>query len=542
MDEHASGETASGTASSVDEGTGSSSGKLWLGLLALALSATMHGVDALVVIVAIPTISEDLDAGLAGLHWVTAGYLLAYAAMLITAGKLGDRYGQRRVFVAGMVGFMISSAMAGLAGSIDLLIAWRVVQGACGAAMLASGLAIIRLIFPENKLKVAVGIFTGVFALSSAGGPFVGGVVVEYADWRWAFFINVIGGAITLVLVALLIPRISPHDARRGLDIGGMVLIAVALLGLVLGINQAPAAGWFGTVPLVCFAIALVFVAGFIVHERRTPEPLIPLRLFRSRTFVTGNLLLLVGAGLMFGFWFHLSIFLQNVQGAGPLLTGLKLLPIAAVGVLAAPIGGALNQKVGPRPPLLAGALLFVLGLYGLSRISPDAGYHSIWPYLIALGISVSFIVPIATEAIIASAPKRLAGVASGFGETMGSLGPALGVATLGTIVTFFVRDDLAEGLAAAGVSPETVDRVLADADGIAQGAVAVPPGTPDSTGSVIAEQARAAFTDGLTSTSLVAIVLVVVCLPLILLVKPTTAAGDDEASDDETTTASSTG
>lgn len=532
MEEHGSGDAASGTAASDDAGASSVSGKLWLGLLALALSATMHGVDALVVIVAIPTISEELDAGLAGLHWVTAGYLLAYAATLITAGKLGDRYGHRRIFVAGMVGFMLSSAMAGLAGSIEPLIGWRVVQGACGAAMLASGLAIIRLIFPASKLKLAVGIFTGVFALSSAGGPFVGGVVVEYADWRWAFFINVIGGAITLVLVALLIPRISPQDARRGLDLGGMVLIAVALLGLVLGINQAPAAGWFGTVPLVCFGVAVVFVGWFVLHERRTPEPLIPLRLFRSRTFVTGNLLLLVGAGLMFGFWFHLSIFLQNVQGAGPLLTGLKLLPIAAVGVLAAPIGGALNQKVGPRPPLLAGALLFVVGLYGLSRIAPDASYHSIWPYLIALGISVSFIVPIATEAIIASAPKQLAGVASGFGETMGSLGPALGVATLGTVVTLFVRGDLSERLAGAGVSPETVDRVLADSDGIAQGAVAVPPGTPDSTGAVVAEQARVAFADGLASTSLVAMVLVVVCIPLVLLVKPATAASEEETAE----------
>lgn len=537
MEEHASGDAASDTTTSGESDSGSTSRKLWFGLLALALSATMHGVDATVMIVAIPTISQELNVGHAGLQWVTAGYLLAYAAILITAGKLGDRYGQRRVFLSGMIGFMVSSAMAGLAGSIGTLIVWRVVQGACGAAMLASGLAIIRLIFPANKLKVAVGIFTGMFALSSAGGPFVGGFIVEYADWRWAFFINVIGGTITLVLVALLIPQVPPQDTQRRLDLGGMVLLAVALVALVLGINQAPEQGWFGTLPLACFGIALVFIGGFMLHERRTAEPLIPLQLFQSQTFVTGNVLLLVGSGLMFGLWFHLSIFLQNVQGSGPLLTGLKLLPIAAVGVIAAPIGGMLNQKVGPRLPLLTGALLFIVGLYGLSRIAPDASYHSIWPYLIALGISVSFIVPIATEAIIASAPKRLAGVASGFGETMGSLGPALGVATIGTIMTFFARDDLTEELATAGVSPVTAERVLTDSNRIAQGAVGVPPGVSDSTSAIISEQVGIAFTGALTLTMLVAIGLIAVCLPLILLVKPSEDDGE------ETTTAlSSTG
>jgi EmrB/QacA subfamily drug resistance transporter len=504
--------------------------RLWLGLMALALSAMMHGTDAMVVTVANPIISVEMKTGLSQLQWVTTGYLLAYAATLITAGKLGDRYGHRRVFLTGMIGFMFSSAMVGLSHSIGMLIAWRVMQGACGASLLPSALAILRLTFPANKLKVAIGVFMGTFALSAASGPFLGGLVVQYAGWRWAFFINVVGGAITFVMVTFLIRRTRPEDARRPLDLPGIGLVTVTLLTLVLGINQAPTRGWTGVLPVVCFIVAVLFGALFVLRERSAGEPLMPLTLFHSRTFVTGNLLLLLGTGLMFAVWFYLALFLQNVQGLSPLRTGIELLPIPATGIIAAPLGGVLSQKLGPRPPLMAGVALSVVGFFGLSRMSVGSGYHSIWPFLVMLGVSMSFIVPIGTEVVISTASKNLTGVASGISETMGSLGPALGVASVGTAITLSIQNGLADRLAGAGVPKATADQVRANTESIAQGTVPTPRGTPQTLAATIARQAHEAFTSGLHATLTAAlVVLLLVCLPLVWLIRPAVSTQDDK-------------
>lgn len=508
--------------------------RLWLGLVALALSAMMHAVDAMVVTVANPVIGAELHVGLAQLQWVTTAYLLAYAATLVTAGKLGDRYGQRRVFVIGMVGFMVSSALVGLAPDIGMLIAWRAVQGACGASLLPSALAILRLTFPEDRLKVAIGAFTGTFALSSASGPLLGGVMVEYAGWRWAFYINVIGGLVALAMVLALIERIRPQDARRPLDLPGIVMVTVTLLALVLGINQAPSRGWFGALPLTCFAVALVAGALFVRRELVTADPLTPPGLFRSRTFVGGNLLLLVASGVLFTVWFHLALFMQNVWGATPLRTGLELLPIPAIAIVAAPLGGVLNQKLGPRPPLLAGSVLLLVGLFGVTHMSVDGGYATLWPYLIALGISMSFMIPIATEVVISSADKRLAGVASGIGETMGNLGPALGVASVGTAVALVIQHGLPGRLSAAGVPADTAERVRGHAETIAQGSPPSLAGVPSSVAAAVTRVAHEAFTSGFhMAVAVVMVIVVLVCLPLVALLRPVRSeeAREEQAS-----------
>ncbi|MFE9106001.1 MFS transporter [Actinomadura geliboluensis] len=504
--------------------------RLWLGLLALALSAMMHGVDAMVVTVANPTIGAEMHTGLAELQWVTTGYMLAYAATLVTAGKLGDRFGQRRVFLIGLVGFIVASGLVGVAQDIGTLIAFRVVQGAFGASLLPSALAILRLTFPEDKLKVAVGVFMGTFALSSASGPFLGGVVVEYAGWRWAFYINVIGGLIALAMVLALIAPTPPQDARRRVDLPGMALLTVTILALVLGINQVPERGWTGALPLACFAVALAAGVLYALRERTAGQPLTPPELFRSRAFAGGNLLLLLGSGVMFAAWFHLALYFQNVQGAGALRAGLELLPIPATGIIAAPLGGLLNQKLGPRPPLLAGTVLLMVGLFGITRAGVDTGYHSLWPYLIALGISMSFIVPIGTEVVISSAPKRLAGVASGVGETMGSLGPAIGVASVGTAIALVVENGLAGKLTGAGVPTGIADRM--DTESVALGAAPVPSGTPDELVSAVVRQAHEAFASGMHAAFAGAMVLSLLCLPLIWLIK--VPRGDEEAAPDE--------
>lgn len=212
----------------------------WLALLALALAAMMDGVNAMIVTLASPVISAELSTGLSELQWVTTGYLLAYAGTLLLAGRLGDRYGHRRVFVVGMVGFMVSSVVVGLATGIWMLVVARVAQGAFGAALLPSALAILRLTFPSDKLKVAVGVFMGTLALSAAADPFLGGVIIEYAGWRWAFFINVIVGLVALVMTTALVRPTAPQDADRALDAVGIGLASGALAALVLGSTRSP--------------------------------------------------------------------------------------------------------------------------------------------------------------------------------------------------------------------------------------------------------------------------------------------------------------
>lgn len=505
--------------------------RLWLGLMALALSAMMHGVDAMVVTVASPTISREMHTGLSQLLWITTGYMLAYAATLVAAGKLGDRYGHRRVFLTGIVGFVISSVLVGLSQSIGVLIAFRIVQGICGASLVPSALAMVRLTFPASKMKIAIGVFMGTFALSAAAGPFLGGVIVQYAGWRWVFFINVIAGAVTFALIVALIRPAEPVDVRRSMDLPGIGLLAITLAALVLGVNQASTMGWTGALPLTCFVVTVVFAALFITRERMTAEPLLPLDMFRSRSFVTGNLLILFASGLIFALWFYLSLFLQNVQGASPLHTGLELLPIPITGIFAAPLGGVLNQKFGARLPLALGVVFSLVSFYGLSRVSVGSGYGSIWPFLVTLGFSMALTVPIGTEAVVSSAAKRLAGVASGFAETMGSLGPALGVASVGTAMALIIQSGLAGRLVDAGVPTTIIAQVNANAQAIAQGTVPTPAGTPAPLVTTVTSVAHDAYANGLHMILLFSMIVLVVFLPLVWLIKSSASTEQDNAA-----------
>jgi EmrB/QacA subfamily drug resistance transporter len=508
--------------------------KLWLGLVALALSAVMHGIDAMVVTVATPTISHELDTGLAQLLWVTTGYLLAYAATLVAAGKLGDRHGHRKVFLVGVVGFAVSSVLVGSSQTIEMLIAFRVLQGVCGASLVPSALAILRLTFPPDRIKIAVGVFMGSFALSAAAGPFLGGVLVEFAGWRWVFFINVFAAAVTFAVVLVLIKPTRPVDTQRSLDLPGIALLAVALAALVLAINQTSTAGWAGAVPITCFVVAVVFGTLFVLRERSAAEPLLPLDMFRSRTLVTGCVLILFASGLTFALWFYLSLFLQNVQGAGALRTGLELLPIPAAGIVAAPLGGALNQKFGARIPLTLGIVFGMVAFFGLSRVTTATAYGSVWPFLVALGLCMSFTVPIGTEAVVSAAEDRLAGVASGVAETMGSLGPALGVASVGTAIAMVVEGGIAGRLAGAGVAPAAADHVATGGQAIAQGSVPAPPGTSPELLATITRVAHEAYTSGLRTVLLVCAIVLAVFLPIVWLIKPSATAGETEENNVE--------
>lgn len=500
----------------------------WFGLAALALAVTMNSLDMSVVTVANPAISADLGTGLSELEWVTTAYILAFAAFLVPAGKLGDRFGHKRIFLVGIAGFALSSALVGLSTGLVSLVGWRVLQGVCGAMLMPSALAILRLTFPPDKLKVAIGVFMGIFSVAGLAGPLFGGLMVEFASWRWAFYINVFTGAIAFVIVLLAVRRDDPVSASERFDFPGVALMTVTLVALVWGITQVPVSGWTDVRPISALVVALVAGTLFVIRERSTDSPLMPLHLFGSGPVVAGVLAMFLGGGLMFGSWFFLALYFQHVRGMTPVQAGLGLLPLAGMSIVCGPLAGKLNQRYGRRVPLTIGPLAMAVGLIGLAQVTiapsmhETSSYHLIWPFLVLIGGGISLIYPVATEVVLASVPEELAGVAGGVSETAATVGPVPGIAVLGSILQLSVYTNLGDGLAAAGVPKDVADRVTESGDAVGQGVTVIPDGTPEALVPVITEQTREAFLGGLQTSLTVAGVLVLSIVGLVWwLVKP---------------------
>jgi EmrB/QacA subfamily drug resistance transporter len=475
-----------------------------LTLLAVALGVMMVGLDATVVSIANPAIARDLHATLADLQWVTNGYLLALAVSLITAGKLADRLGRKRIFLTGVVAFALASTMVGLSGSISMVILWRVVQGLAGALLQPSSLAILRNAFPAEKLNMAVGIWGGTSGLAIASGPIIGGLLVQHVNWQSVFYVNVLVGVLALVVGAWVIRESRARDQVRSFDMIGVLLSSAAMFALVWGIIKAQAYGWGDAYPLGFFGGAIVLFALFVVRERLARGPLIPLGLFRSASLSASVALVLMVSFALFGVLFFLVLYMQQVHGMSPVQAGVRILPLTAVFVFSAPLGGALTQRLGPRPPIVFGMLAVSVSLFGLAGISVDAAYIALWPWFALLGIGMGFVIVAATEAIVGNAPLDLSGVASGLQQTAMQVGGVLGTAVLGSVMSTRVTSTIVSHLTASGVAPAQAAGGRQVVPLIAQGVVPVPPGAPASVAAAFTNGAHAAFMDGLHLSMLV--------------------------------------
>ncbi|MFC4512923.1 MULTISPECIES: MFS transporter [Streptomyces] len=505
-------------------------GNPWVVLVAVALGTMMEALDGTVVAVANPVIAVDLDTELTTLQWVTNGYMLAVACALITAGKLGDRYGHKKVFLIGMTGFAATSVLAGLSNSISMLIFWRVLQGISGAVLAPSGLAVLKTSFPQDKLKIAIGVWSGVGALALAAGPFIGGVTVDQLGWRWVFFINVVVCAAALALGGPAIRAVRPEGADRSFDTPGVLLLTATLFALVWGIIQVPGHGWTAFRVLGPFAAALVVGTAFVLRERRAREALLPPALFRERAVSTGTATLLIGGFATFGASFYLALYLQQVHGFSPMRAGLGLLPFTVLFGVGAPLGAALNQRFGPRVPLAAGMVLISVALLGLSRMTEVSSYNAMWPFLAPLGVGMGMVAPTAIEMIVGSAHDELAGVASGLQQTALMLGGVLGTAVLGSLISSRVSGVLPGHLADEGVGGALAQALRRMTDVIAQGVVPVPDGTARPAAEAAARAGHAAFMDGFHTAMLGGAVVVLAGAGVALLaprLEAATAAGD---------------
>ena len=398
-----------------------------------SLALFMVVLDNLVVSTALPVIRTDLNASLEGLEWTVNAYTLTFAVFLLTGAALGDRFGRRRVFVAGLTIFTLASAAAALAPNIDTLIAARAVQGIGGAIVTPLTLTILSGAFPKEKRGLALGAWSGIAGLAVAAGPLVGGAVVSGISWQWIFWLNVPIG-ILLAPLAFGFLRES-HGPEGRLDLPGLGLISAGLFGLVWGLIHGNGDGW--TSPQIVGALSLgaILTAAFVAWELRTLAPMLPMRFFRDRAFAAANgasLLMYFG---MFGSIFLLAQFLQTVQGHSPFGAGLRVLPWTAMPMIVAPIAGALSDRIGGRPLMAGGLALQAIGLGWLAAVStPTVPYTElVIPFILSGTGMAMFFAPVANVVLSAVRPEE-EGKASGANNAIREVGGVFGVAVLATV------------------------------------------------------------------------------------------------------------
>jgi EmrB/QacA subfamily drug resistance transporter len=403
--------------------------KTWV--LALASVASfMVALDALVITTALSTIRLDLGASIEALEWTVNAYNLSFAVLLLTGAALGDRFGRRRMFAAGLGLFVAASAGCAVAGSIGGLIAARAVQGAGAALVMPLAMALLSAAFPREERGKALGLFSGATGLALIAGPVVGGAIAEGLAWQWIFWINVPIGLVVVVLVRTRIRESFGPDAA--LDINGLVLVMGAALGIVWGLMRGNSAGWASVEVVAALMGGGLLAVGFVAWELRAREPMVPMRFFRSRAFSSGIAASFLFYASMYGVLFFMAQFLQTGQGNGPLGAGLRLLPWTATLFVMAPLAGGLINRVGERPLVVVGLLLQSVGLAWIGLIvSPDLAYVKLVAPLILAGAGVSMAMPAAQNAVLGSVAAAEIGKASGTYNMLRFLGGVFGIAIL---------------------------------------------------------------------------------------------------------------
>ncbi|MDC5696497.1 MFS transporter [Intrasporangium calvum] len=399
-------------------------------IAAAVLGSGMALLDGTVVNVALVRIGAELDASLADLQWITNGYLLALASLILLGGSLGDRFGRRKVFVIGVVWFALASLACGLSQSAGQLIAARLLQGVGGALLTPGSLSIIQSVFrPEDRAK-AIGAWSGLGGIAAATGPFVGGWLVEYASWRWAFLLNLPLAAVTVWIARTAVPETRDPSAPRQFDVAGAVLASLALALLTYALIQLEALGAATATTLVLLAVAAA--VGFAVVEIRSRHPMVQPSLFASRQFTAANLMTMLVYAALGAVFFFLTLQLQTVLGYGPLLAGLATLPVTVLMLFLAAQGGEIATRIGPRVPMAVGPLVCAAGAALLTGVGAgDSYWTAVLPGISVFGLGLCILVAPLTATVLAAAPDRWAGIASGVNNAVARAGSLLAVAAL---------------------------------------------------------------------------------------------------------------
>ncbi|GGY66079.1 MFS transporter [Streptomyces omiyaensis] len=497
-------------------------GHPWLTLFAVAAGVMMVALDGTIVAIANPAIQADLGASLDQLQWITNGYLLALAVALITAGKLGDRFGHRQTFLIGIAGFAAASGAIGLSDSIAFVIGFRVLQGLFGALLMPAALGLLRATFPAEKLNMAIGIWGMVIGASTAGGPILGGFLVEHVSWQSVFFINVPVGVLALALGMVILKDHRAENAPRSFDVLGIALLSGAMGLLVWSLIKAGADwGWTSGNTWGCLLGAIVLFVVFAIWETKVAEPLIPLGMFRSVPLSAGVVLMVLMAFAFMGGLFFVTFYLQGVKGLGPIDAGLRLLPLTAMMIVSSPLAGALITKFGPRVPLVGGMVCTAAAMFGMITLSADTGTLTMSLWFALLGLGLAPVMVGATEVIVGNAPLELSGVAGGLQQAAMQVGGALGTAVLGAVMASKVAGSFEENWTAAGI-PVPADPRLEEAAefGMAPEAMKEAPGMTAELFAKISDVIHDTFLDGMGLAFTVAGVVAVVAALVATLTK----------------------
>jgi EmrB/QacA subfamily drug resistance transporter len=417
-----------------DTRTPSTTYQRWV--LALTAGASlMVMLDVMVVVTALHTIRVQLGASIDQLEWTISAYTLSFAVLLMTAAALGDRFGWRRLFVAGLAVFTGASAACALAPGIGWLIAARTAQGAGSAMIMPHALALLSAAFPPERRARALGLFSSIAGLATLGGPFVGGAVVQSLAWPWIFWLNV---PIGLVLIVLVLRRIEATRAVGGsLDIGGLLLAMGGTLGLVWGLVRANVVGWSSAEVVTALLGGVGLLAAFVAWELRQEKPMLPMQHFRSRAFAAGNASSFLLYGSIFAAAFLIAQYLQTALGYAPMDAGLRMLPWTVTLFIVAPVAGALVNRVGERALMVGGLTLQALGFACIALLARSGqGYLSMVLPLIVAGCGVSMAMPAAQNAVLGALPRTALGAASGTFNTLRQLGGTFGVAIVAAVFT----------------------------------------------------------------------------------------------------------
>ena len=433
------------SASTGSESSGSQERNPWLILLVLCGAIFMLLLDTTIVNVAQQKIKEGLNADLSQIQWILDSYILAFAVLMLSFGRLGDIYGRKKMFVTGMAVFIAASGLCGLSHWIanllgisgaTALIIFRVLQGMGGALMMPQTLSLITVAFPPQKRGAAMGVWGSVVALGAVLGPLLGGYIVTDYPWEWIFLINIPVGIIAILATLVIVPESRDHLASGKLDWGGLIFSAIAIFALVYALIEGPKFGWTSPQTIGLLLVSAAVFAIFVWWERHVADPMVKLELFGIRNFWVANVIGLAIPFGLFGIFFPMTVFLQGALGMTPLEAGLTMMPMSLMLMFVAPISGRLSDRIGARWILTTGITLVAVGiLFITSQVSATTNWRTLLPALVITGTGMGMTFAPMTAAAMSQVPPRISGSASGILNTSRNIGQLLGIAVLGSIL-----------------------------------------------------------------------------------------------------------
>jgi EmrB/QacA subfamily drug resistance transporter len=460
-----------------------------LTLAAMCIGQGMILLDNTIVNVALPSIQRELRVTPGNLEWVVNAYVLALASLILVGGTLGDRYGRKRLFLAGLTIFAAFSAACALAPDDPELVAFRACQGVGAAMMAPLTLAILVDAFPADRRATAIGIWAAVAGLGFGAGPILGGLLIELFDWSAIFWINLplamVGFALTIAFV-----RESRGPQGRRLDLVGAALVAAGLFVLTFALIETNEHGWTSAEVLALLAVAVVLLAGFLAWERRAPDPMVPLDLFRSVPFGAANLVYGLAYAALASMFYFVTLFFQNVKGWSALETGLSWIPLNAPFLAVSPFAGALRRRFGPPAISGVGALLAAAGILGLGTLDVSSSYTAAWPCYVLVGLGFGLLVPAVSAAAMTFVQGDRSGTGAGILNSSRQVGAAVGLAVLGSIAVGVAgdawRNSAAARSAGTGARSNAAVQLVAGGQGRAVGSTAGPDAVDDAFGAFV--------------------------------------------------------